>query len=389
MTRTSSFLLTAPLSLALALLLTACGSGAGGDERSAPDANAGGEAAHANEGQITLSPEQIAAADIRLGRPTLGGGGTLELPAIIEGDPQSMQVVSAAIGGRVVALTRNLGESVRQGETLAIIESREAAQIQGEIEAARARLSLANSNLSREERLFAQRVTPEQDLIAARTAATEARIALRQAQQQLSAAGGGGGALNRVSLRAPLGGQVISRTAVLGQTVSPDAELFRIANLSTISVSLNLQPGDASRVRPGATVRVIAAGRRATARISFVSPALDAETRLVPALATLDNRAGQWRVGEPVTVSVDLAGEGTTETVAISVPASALQTVEGRSVVFVRTATGFRVVPVIPGDPSGQQVVIRSGLTGRESIVIFNSFILKAELGKGEAGHED
>jgi cobalt-zinc-cadmium efflux system membrane fusion protein len=99
------------------------------------------------------------------------------LPATIEGDPQGTQVVSAAIGGRVVSLTRNLGQSVGRGDTLAVIESREAAQLKGEVEASRARLALANSNLAREQRLFAQRVSPEQDLIAARTAAIEARIA--------------------------------------------------------------------------------------------------------------------------------------------------------------------------------------------------------------------
>lgn len=115
--------------------------------------------------------------------------GTIELPAIIEGDPQGTQVVSAAIAGRVVALTRNLGQSVGRGQTIAVIESREAAQIKGEVEAARARLQLANSNLAREQRLYAQKVSPEQDLIAARTAATEARIALTQARSMVSAAG--------------------------------------------------------------------------------------------------------------------------------------------------------------------------------------------------------
>src|SRR3546814_3584160 len=69
----------------------------------------------------------------------------------------------------------------------------------------------------RERRLFNERVSPEQDLIAARTAATEARIALRLAQQQVSAAGGGGGALNRIAINAPLSGQVVARSVTLGQ----------------------------------------------------------------------------------------------------------------------------------------------------------------------------
>ena len=137
---------------------------------------------------VTLSAQQIADAGIEVTRPTVGGvAGAIELPATIEGDPQDVQVVSATIGGRLVALTRNLGQSIDRGATLAIIESREAATLNAAVDAARARSVLAASNLQREQRLFAQRVSPEQDLIAARTAATEAAIALRLARQQLAA----------------------------------------------------------------------------------------------------------------------------------------------------------------------------------------------------------
>ena len=383
----------AVLPFGLALMLAACGSGpeAGNEaiaNETAGGAGAGGEeAAHADEGAVTLSPDQIAAAGIQIGRPLTGGAGTIELPATIQGDPQGTQVVSAAIGGRVVSLTRNLGQSVGRGQTIAVIESREAAQLKGEVEASRARLALANSNLSREQRLFAQRVSPEQDLIAARTAAIEASIAYRQAQSQVSAAGGGGGGLNRLGIVAPISGQVIARPIVLGQTVAADTELYRIANLGRVSLALNLKPEDAGRVLPGNVVMVTAAGRQASARISFVSPALDPETRQVPVIATLDNRAGQWRVGESVTAAVQLSGSGGSS--AVRVPTTAVQTVEGKSVVFVRTPKGFQATPVMLGDAAGDTVIVRSGLTGREQIATTGSFTLKAELGKGEAAHED
>jgi cobalt-zinc-cadmium efflux system membrane fusion protein len=374
------------LPLTLALLLAACGGDATNDATPAHDEDSAGEA-HADEGRIMLTEDQIASAAIQLGRPTVGGSGTLELPATVEGDPQGTQVVSSAIGGRVVALTRNLGQSIGRGQTLAVIESREAAMLKGEVEAAQARLALANSSLAREQRLFAQRVSPEQDLIAARTAATEARIAYRQAMSQMTAAGGGGGGMNRLGIVAPVAGQVISRSVVLGQTVAADTELYRIANLASVSLSLHLQPADAGRVKPGNSVSVTAPGRQANARISFVSPVLDAGTRLVPVIATLDNREGQWRVGEPVTASVQLSGSGGDN--AIRVPATAVQTVEGRPTLFVRTATGFQATPVTLGDRSGSAVIITAGLKGSEQIATTNSFTLKAELGKGEATHED
>ncbi|TPG47154.1 efflux RND transporter periplasmic adaptor subunit [Sphingomonas glacialis] len=374
------------LPFALALLLAACDGGSDADDTT-PAANAETATAHSEGGAVTLSADQIAAAGVQIGRPVTGGAGTIDLPATIEGDPQGMQVVSAAIGGRVVALTRNLGQSVGRGQTIAVIESREAAQLKGEVEASRARLALATSNLGREQRLFAQSVSPEQDLIAARTAAIEARIAYRQAQSQVSAAGGGGGGLNRLGIVAPIAGQIIARPVLLGQTVAADSELYRIADLGRVSLSLNLKPQDAGRVKPGAIVTVTAPGRQASARISFVSPALDPQTRQVPVIATLDNRAGQWRVGEPVTAAVELSGSDGSS--AVRVPTTAVQTIAGKSVVFVRTAKGFQATLVTLGDAAGDTVIVQSGLTGQERIATTGSFTLKAELGKGEAAHED
>ena len=181
-------------------------------------------------------------------------------------------------------------------------------------------------------------------------------------------------------MRSPISGQVIARPATLGQAVDANAELYRVANLSRVTVTASLSPADAGRVRPGTRVEVTAADRRQEGRVTFVSPILDETTRLVQVIVTLDNSGGTWRVGEPVTASLILptGGPGV-----ISVPTTAIQSVENRTVVFVRTGTGFRAVPVKVGLPEGDRVVVVSGLTGSERIATTNSFTLKAELGKG------
>lgn len=371
------------------LFLSACS----GNDNSTPDnaaTNEGHEETQEENHDITLNAQQISAAGIEVIRPTASGTGTLTLPAMIEGDPQGTQVVSAAIGGRVVALTRNLGEAVRRGDTIAIIESREAASLKAEVEAANARSSLAQSNLRREQRLFAERVSPEQDLIAARTAATEAAIALRLARQQLSAAGAGGGGLNRIGITAPMNGQVIARSVTLGQTVAADAELFRIANLSRVSATISLSPSDAAKIRPGASVEISSGSRRANAKISFISPVLNEATRLVTVIVLIDNGSGQWRVGEPVTAAVHITGaDAQGGAKGILIPSAAVQTIEGKPTVFVRTPQGFRATTVTLGAPSGDSVIVTSGLTGQEELAGQGSFTLKAEIGKGSAEHGD
>jgi membrane fusion protein, heavy metal efflux system len=370
---------------AIALALAACGGGTGNE---AAKAEHGEEGTHAGPpGVVTLSPQQIADAGIEVTRPTVGGiAGAIEISGTVDGDPQGVQVVSAAIGGRLVSLTRNLGQPVGRGDALAILESREAASLKAEIEAAQARAALAQSHLRREQRLFAERVSPEQDLVAARTAATEANIALRLARQQLSATGGGGGAFNRIAVRSPISGQVIARSATLGQTVAADAELFRVADLSKATITMSLVPADAGRVRPGTRVEVTAPGRRQGARVTFVSPVLDETTRLVPVIATIDNAAGTWRIGDTVSASilVPAAGDRT-----VAVPSAAVQIIEDRPHVFVRTGTGFQAKLVTLGRTNGGVVTVTAGLAGDERIASTNSFILKAELGKGSAEHED
>ncbi len=148
MTTTTKY--RAALPLALTLVLAGCGQPAAVPAEKA-------EAKEA-EGEIRLTAQPIKAPGIALVCPTAGAG-VLGLSATIESDPQATQVVSAAIGGRVVALNRNLCEGVRRGEVVAVIESRDAAGLRAEVETAQARANLARSKLTREERLFALKVS--------------------------------------------------------------------------------------------------------------------------------------------------------------------------------------------------------------------------------------
>lgn len=370
----------------LALLVAACGGS------QAPEADPAGnaETGQAEDDVVILTAQQIATAGIELAHPALGGsGGTVELPALLESDPQATRIVSATVPGRIVGLRRNLGDQVRAGEPLAVLESREAAGLQAEVQRAAASAELARTTLARDEALYAKGFRPLREVEISRAEAKQANVALRLAHEQVAASGSRGGRYNRIVIAAPIAGQIISRKAVLGQNFAADAtetELFRVAQLDRLSVAFSLSPTDAARVRVGAPVRVMASGRTGQASIRFVSPVLEEVTRLVPVLADLDNSSGQWRAGEPVTASVSLPADGDGS---IRVPTTAVQTVEGRTVVFVRTQSGFRAVPITLGRQDGGSVIVSSGLTGRETIAAANSFTLKSALGASEAGHED
>ncbi|MBB4838718.1 cobalt-zinc-cadmium efflux system membrane fusion protein [Sphingomonas kyeonggiensis] len=368
--------------LCVATLVVGCGKPAPEPEKEAAEAH--------GDGAITLTAEQIAAANITLARPgRAGAGAAIEAPALIESDPDATRVVAAPLEGRVVSLTRNIGDPVRRGDVLAVIESREAANLQAEVEKARSRLTLASATLARDEALYARGFRPLREVEISKAAHEQAATDLRLARQRVSASGVRGGSLNRIVITAPISGRVVARTASLGQVFAADAaetELFRIAALDRLNVALSIAAADAARVRAGDTMEVTGAGRMAVARVRLVSPALDPQTRLVRVIADLDNRRGQWRVGEPVQARIAIGGAGNAP---LMVPATAVQTLENRPVLFVRTAQGFRVVPVTLGARDGAMVAILSGISGDDQVATTNTFTLKAELGKGEASHED
>jgi cobalt-zinc-cadmium efflux system membrane fusion protein len=334
---------------------------------------------------VQLSDSQIAAAGIEVAPVRRAFAGSIDAPAVIAANPARSSVVAVAIGGRILALHRNLGEPVARGDALAVIESREVAELKAELQAARRHHELAQATWQREERLYREKVSAEQDYLAARTGAQEAQIRVRLAEQRLAAAGGGGdGPLNRLTVRSPLKGKVIARQAALGDVVASNTELFRVADLSEVSVELALAPDAASRVRTGAAVTVSTPGRSGTGRVVFVSPVIDPETRQVRAMAALPNADGIWRIGETVTASIATGSAG--GPASLAVPQTAVQTVEDKPSVFVRTKDGFAVKHLVLGRPSGGYVAVVSGLSGDERVAVTNSYVLKAELGKGEGG---
>lgn len=337
---------------------------------------------------VTMSSAQVSASSIEVAPVRKVFADAIDVPATIEASPARSEVVAVAVGGRITALQRNLGEPVQRGDVLAIIESGEAAQLRADLDAARRDRDLASTTLQREERLYREKVSAEQDYIAAKAAAAEGQTRYQLAQQRLAAAGGGsGGPLNRLVVRSPIKGYVIARQAVLGNVVAPNTELFRIADLSEVSVALALSPDDAGRIETGARVDVATATRNGAAHIVSMSRVIDPASRQVQALATLPNTQGIWRVGETVRASVVVKHPGAMA--AFAVPQSALQTIEDKPSVFVRTDKGFAVKHVVSGPASGNYVTIISGLDGDERIAVTNSYVLKSELGKGKAGDDD
>ena len=119
----------------------------------------------------------------------------------------------------------------------------------------------------------------------------------------------------------------------------------------------------------------------ATGRISYVGALIGEQTRTARAHVVLPNPQESWRPG--LFVTVDVMTEASE--IALAVHAEALQTVDNKSVVFVRVDDGFKAQEVRTGRSDGKSVEILSGLQAGQQYAASGSFAIKAELGKGAA----
>jgi len=182
-------------------------------------------------------------------------------------------------------------------------------------------------------------------------------------------------------------GVIIQRHITQGEAVTQDHEAYVIADLQTVWLDLSVYQRDLPRVRVGQAVRITTGqgGPEAEGTISYVTPVVDEKTRTATARIVLPNPSGEWRPG------MFAIGIVTTNDVQVplAIPRTAVQTMDGASVVFVATEDGFVPRVVESGRVGETDIEILSGLQPGERYVTRGGFTLKAEFAKGsfESGH--
>jgi cobalt-zinc-cadmium efflux system membrane fusion protein len=343
----------------------------------------GEEAEHAEGGsEVKLTLEQAAAAGIAVVTVSQGGAGDLRLTGRVEASPSGRAAVAAPVSGAVVRLLAAPGINVAAGSGLAVLRSAEGAAVRAESVAAGAEAEATRAALAREERLFKAGVTARQDFEAARAAAARASAEAVAARAKV-AASGAPGASGETIVRSPIAGVVTAMQAAPGGFVAQGGLVAEVANPAQVEVVFNAPAEAAAKLRVGAPLRVTGPdGAEADAVIVGVAPLAQGAT----GAAVVRARPSGGRLTPGAAVSAAIA----TETGGYpTVPAEAVQTVAGRPVVFIAEAGGFRAQPVTPGRSGAGYTQIVEGLKGGERIAGRGAFVLKAELAKGEAEHED
>ncbi|KAA5838664.1 efflux RND transporter periplasmic adaptor subunit [Pseudomonas chlororaphis] len=340
------------------------------------------------EGKVELSAEQIKAADIQLAEAAPRNlSSLLTLPGEIRFDEDRTSHIVPRAAGVVESVAVNLGQTVKKGELLAVIASQQISDQRSELAAAERRVELARTTFQRERQLWVDQISAEQDYLLARQTLQEAEIALNNARQKMNALSGSavlaGG--NRYEMRAPFDGVVVEKHLSVGEVVGETSSAFTLSDLSRVWVTFGVFPKDLNKVRVGKPVRVQSTelGTQVHGTVAYVGSLLGEQTRTATVRVTVPNPDDVWRPG--LFVSVQVATD--TYQAGVTVPQSAVQTVEDKPAVFVRIADGFQATPVVLGGSEGGFVEIREGLRAGAQVATTGSFILKSELGKGSAEH--
>ncbi len=341
-----------------------------------------------DEGKITLSPQQVAAAGLKLATAGVQSmATTAQFPGEVKFNADRTAHVVPRMEGVVESVSADLGQQVKKGDLLATISSASLSELRSEWLAATKRRDLAGQTHGRELRLWREKVSAEQDYQVARAAFQEAEIAVQNAAQKLRAVGAKpqSNELGLLEIRAPFDGVVVEKHIALGEAIAADASIFTISDLRTVWAEFLIAPKDLQAVRVGedAIVSSTAFDAKAHGKVSYIGSLLGQQTRTATARVTVDNPDASWRPGLFVTVQVVTDNSQ----VAVGIDADAVHTVDGQSIVFVEVPGGFIAQSITVGKSSNATSEVVKGLAAGTRYVVENGFVLKSELGKASADH--
>jgi cobalt-zinc-cadmium efflux system membrane fusion protein len=192
--------------------------------------------------------------------------------------------------------------------------------------------------------------------------------------------------LQPYEVKSPIAGVIMARNTNVGD-VAGDTPLFTIANISDVWAEFHVFPRNIDQIKAGQQVRVTSfeGGHSGEASIAVVLPLAESSSQTVVARVTLPNPDGVWRSGMTVRGDVVIKEQDAP----VAVRTQAIQHMDGKTVVFVQEGDRYLMRPIKTGTSDSQWTEVVEGLKPGETYVSENSFLIKADIGKAGAEHED
>ena len=300
--------------------------------------------------------------------------------------------LSARVPGHIVAVYANLGDRVKKGDRLLLLDSPAFGAAQLDYRKAKTTLSVTEQALERAQALLDRGAIGAGESQRREADYENARADLHEAEEKLHLLGMTEQEIRRlaaktlphaevaqVTLRAPFIGDVIERNATIGEVIDPNKTLFTVADLSTVWVRADFPEQQAGRLKTGLIIELRVSAYPDTmfrGAITYVGAVIDPATRTVTARADVSNPDGRLRpeMFAEVTLMTD-------EESVLSVPRGAVQQVGSRTVAFVvQGPRRFESREVTIAQASGDYIQVVAGLVAGDEVVTQGSYALKSEL---------
>lgn len=378
----------------------ACGGGPAPAPADAPTATAtpGARDAHVDPAEVKVDDGML--RDLRLTTAVVEsrtGAEDVTLLGELAVDERTYAEVGVPVSARAMRLLGAPGDQVRAGQPLLDLQSPELGKRRAEYVSAQARVTLAEGVLKRKRDLAAEKIAPQREVQEAEAEVTQSQASMRAASAALTALGvppsTSGDAETRdaatFSLRSPVSGTVLERNVVQGQMLEPSTPAYRIANLTTLWLTVHAFERDAVRIQKGSTARLTFSalpGEQFRGHVSLLGGQVAKESRTIPIRIDVRNDRRLLRPGMSGSAVVPV-GAATSQVLAV--PVAAVQRVRNEWCVFLpKDASTFEIRQIGRGRDLGDEVEILFGLKAGERLVVEGAFLLKAQAEKGEAGHD-
>lgn len=362
--------------LVVAAVIAAAFAGCDNEKKAAaPGPEVAGEQVAFPEGSPQIAA--LRAETVRAGEPVI-----VRLPGRLVWDEDRTVRIYAAFSGRVTKILARLGETVKPGQTLALIASPDFGGAQADARKAESDLALARKNLARLRDLVENGVVAKKDLQAVEAEFARAQAEAARAVARVKLYGGGAAVDQSFAVTTPVAGVVVERNVNPGQELRPDvamanqAAMFVITDPSRLWLQLDATERDLPLLAPGKALKIQSSAypdETFLARLDVVSDFIDRETRTVKVRGTLDNPDRRLK-GEMFVI----AELETPPLKGFAVPAKAVFLIGDKYFVFVEEAPGRYVRREVQAGPErGGKVPVSGGLNDGDKVVVDGSLFLQ------------
>jgi membrane fusion protein, heavy metal efflux system len=304
--------------------------------------------------------------------------------------------LSARVPGRILAVYANLGDRVKSGDRLLLLDSPVLGEAQLDYRKTKTAVRVTEQALERARALFDRGAIGAGESQRREADFQNAKANLHEAEEKLHLLGMTEQEIERlgieplphakvaqVYLRAPFSGEVIERNATVGEVVDPTTMLFAVADLSTVRVRADFPEQQAGRLHVGLHVEVRVSAYPDTVfrgAITYVGAMIDPATRTVMARSDIPNPDRHLRPEMFADVTLLASAQSV-----LAVPQTAVQQVGSRTMVFVVAGLRrFEAREVMIGVSSKDYAEVKAGVEKGDQVVTHGSYALKSEVLRGQ-----